>query len=66
MAYLDEDPLPLTSVVGGRVDLLRLIEELEEMYPDRFPDCNISERELAFQAGAIAIIKHLKNKTTRD
>ena len=66
MAYLDEDPLPLTSVVGGRVDLLRLIEELEEMYPDRFPDCNISERELAFQAGAIAIIKHLKNKITRD
>jgi hypothetical protein len=66
MAYLDEDPLPLTSVVGGRVDLLRLIEELEEMYPDRFPDCNISERELAFQAGAIAIIKHLKNKTIRD
>ena len=66
MSYLDEDPLPLTRVVGGRVDLLRLIEELEEMYPDRFPDCNISERELAFQAGAIAIIKHLKNKTTRD
>jgi hypothetical protein len=66
MAYLDEDPLPLTSVVGGRVDLLRLIEELEEMYPDRFPDCNITERELAFQAGAIAIIKHLKNKTTRE
>ena len=66
MAYLDEDTLPLTHVVGGRVDLLRLIEELEEMYPVRFPDCNISERELAFQAGAIAIIKHLKNKTTRD
>jgi len=66
MAYLDEDTLPLTHVVGGRVDLLRLIEELEEMYPDRFPDSNISERELAFQAGAIAIIKHLKNKTTRD
>lgn len=66
MSYLDEDPLPLTSVVGGRVDLLRLIEELEEMYPDRFPDCNISDRELAFQAGAIAIIKHLKNKTKKD
>lgn len=66
MSYFDEDPLPLTSVVGGRVDLLRLIEELEEMYPDRFPDCNISEKELAFQAGAIAIIKYLKNKTTKD
>ena len=66
MSYFYEDPLPLTRVVGGRVDLLRLIDELEEMYPDRFPDCNITERELAFQAGAIAIIKHLKNKTSRD
>ena len=66
MAYLDEDPLPLTQVVGGRVDLLRLIEELEGMYPDRFPDYNVTERELAFQAGAIAIIRHLKNKTSKD
>jgi hypothetical protein len=66
MAYLDEDPLPLTQVVGGRVDLLRLIEELEEMYPDRFPEYNITERELAFQSGAIAIIRYLKSKTSRD
>ena len=66
MAYQDEDAIPLTAVVGGRVDLFRLISELEEMYPDRFPDCNISERELAFQAGAIAVIKHLKSKTQRE
>lgn len=66
MAYLDEDALPLAMVVGGKVDLLRLISELEEMYPDRFPDCNISDRELAFQAGAIAVIKYLKSKTNRD
>lgn len=66
MAYLDEDALPLAMVVGGKVDLLRLIDELEEMYPDRFPDCNISDRELAFQAGAIAVIKYLKSKTYRD
>ena len=66
MAYLDEDTLPLTMVVGGKVDLLRRIAELEEMYPDRFPDCNISDRELAFQAGAIAVIKYLKSKTNRD
>ena len=66
MAYLDEDALPLAMVVGGKVDLLRLMDELEEMYPDRFPDCNISDRELAFQAGAIAVIKYLKSKTYRD
>ena len=63
MAYLDEDNLPLAAVVGGRVDLLRLVMELEEMYPDRFPEHSISERELAFQAGAIAVIRYLKKKT---
>ena len=66
MAYLDEDALPLTMVVGGKVDLLRLIAELEERYPDRFPEHNISERELSYRAGAIAVIKYLKSKTTKD
>lgn len=55
--------MPLALVVGGRVDLLRLIAELEERYPDRFPEHNISERELSFRAGAIAVIKYLKAKT---
>lgn len=63
MAYLDEDNLPLAAVVGGRIDLLRLIEELEQMYPDRFPNHSISEKEMAFQAGAIAVIRYLKQKT---
>ncbi len=63
MAYLDEDNLPLAAVAGGKVDLLRLIMELESMYPDRFPDHSISDRELAFQAGAIAVIRYLKKKT---
>lgn len=62
MAYLDEDNLPLTSVVGGQVDLSRLIKELEQMYPDRYPDHSISERSLAFQAGAITVIRYLKKK----
>lgn len=63
--YLDQD-LPLTMVVGGKVNLLKLIEELEERYPDRFPEHNISERELSFRAGAIAVIKYLKSKTNQD
>ena len=66
MAYLDEETIPLALVTGGKVDLVRLVDELEQMYPDRFPDCNISDRELAFQAGAIAVIKYLKSKITRD
>jgi len=60
---MDDQTVPLALVVGGRVDLLRLIAELEERYPDRFPEHNISERELSFRAGAIAVIKYLKAKT---
>ena len=60
---MDDQNVPLALVVGGRVDLLRLIAELEERYPDRFPEHNISERELSFRAGAIAVIKYLKAKT---
>lgn len=60
------DDLDLSVVIGGKVDLSRLIIELEQMYPDRFPDCNITERELAFQAGAIAVIKHLKAKINKE
>lgn len=63
MPYLDNDAIPLAAVVGGRVDLLRLIEELEKMYPDRFPNHTITEKEMAFQAGAIAVIRYLKQKT---
>lgn len=63
---MDDDTLPLTMIVGGKVDLLRLIDELEEKYPDCFPEHTISERELAYRAGAIAVIKYLKSKTKRD
>lgn len=56
------DTIPLTDVVGGRIELDKLIEELEEMYPDTFPDYTITERQVAFQAGAIAIIRYLKSK----
>jgi len=63
---MDDNTLPLTMVVGGKVDLLRLITELEDRYPDRFPEHTISERELAYRAGAIAVIKYLKSKTQKN
>lgn len=60
--FLDDETLPLTRVVGGSVDLERLIQELENMYPDIYPDHTITERDLAFRAGAISIIRYLKGK----
>jgi hypothetical protein len=32
------------------------------MYPDAYPEYNISERQMAFQAGAVAVIRYLKGK----
>jgi|GWRWMinimDraft_13_1066021.scaffolds.fasta_scaffold00038_18 hypothetical protein len=60
--FLEEETLPLTRVVGGNVDLDRLIQELEDMYPDVYPDHTITERDLAYRAGAISIIRYLKSK----
>ena len=44
----------------GRLE--RIIDELDETFPDRFPDHNLSEREFAFRAGQLDIIRLLKNK----
>ncbi len=60
--YLEAEELPLSRVVGGQVDLVKLIEELDEMYPDRYPEFSICERRMAFHAGAVAIIRYLKGK----
>ena len=61
--FLDDEELPLTRVVGGNVSLSKLIEELEEMYPDKYPEFSICERRMAFHAGAVAVIRYLKSKT---
>jgi hypothetical protein len=60
--YLEAEELPLSRVVGGQVDLVKLIEELDAMYPDRYPEFSICERQMAFHAGAVAIIRYLKGK----
>ena len=59
---VDENLLPLTRVVGGNINLRSLIKELSEMYPDEYPDYSISERELAYRAGAITVIRYLQSK----
>lgn len=60
--FLDDKEIPLTRVVGGNVSLSKLIEELEEMYPDVYPEYTISERQMAYHAGAVSIIRFLKTK----
>jgi hypothetical protein len=60
--FLDEDTLPLTRVVGGNVDLDKLIAELDHMYPDTYPDHEMTPWEAGRMAGCIEVIRHLKAK----
>jgi hypothetical protein len=61
-AYFDTETIPLTSLVGGRIDLDRLIEELDTMYPDNYPDHEMNAWQAGRMAGAIEIIRYLKSK----
>jgi hypothetical protein len=61
-AYFDAETIPLTSVVGGRIDLSVLINELDRMYPDDYPDYEMTAWEAGRMAGAIAVIRYLKSK----
>ena len=62
-AYFDAETIPLTSVVGGRIDLNILIEELDRMYPDNYPDHEMSSWAAGRMAGVIEVIRFLKSKT---
>jgi hypothetical protein len=63
-AYFDTETIPLTSVVGGRIDLNTLIEELDQMYPDNYPDHEMKPWEAGRMAGVIEVIRFLKSKRT--
>ena len=42
--------------------LERLLDELDETFPDTFPDHNLSQIEIAFRAGQLDIIRLLKHR----
>jgi hypothetical protein len=42
----------------GRIE--RLIDDLDEQFPDKFPDHTLSDKEIAFRAGQISVIRLLK------
>jgi hypothetical protein len=61
-AYFDTETIPLSTVMGGRIDLDKLIEELDTMYPDNYPDHEMKPWEAGRMAGVIEVIRFLKSK----
>jgi len=40
--------------------LERLLDDLDQQFPDKFPDHTLSDKEIAYRAGQISIIRLLK------
>lgn len=43
-----------------------LIEELERIYPDVFPDHSLQHHEIAYRAGQVSVVRYLKSKLQQD
>ena len=61
-SLFDATEIPLTDVVGGRVDLDLLIEDLNQRYPDNYPDHEMTPWEAGRMAGALMVIRYIKSK----
>ena len=48
----------------GRIE--RLIDDLDEQFPDKYPDHTLSDKEIAFRAGQISIIRMLKQNLSEN
>jgi len=44
----------------GRLE--RIVEDLEQRFPDKFPDHNLDSKQISYRAGQISIIKLLKQQ----
>lgn len=43
-----------------------LIEELDQVYPDIFPDYSLQHHEIAYRAGQVSVVRYLKSKLQSD
>jgi len=43
-----------------------VIEELDQLFPDKYPDYLLSDKEISFRAGQVSVIRYLKEKFIED
>ena len=54
-----QTPTYPNTLEWGRIE--KIIDDLDEQFPDRFPDHTLSEKEISYRAGQLSIIRLLKN-----
>jgi len=55
-----QTPTYHSTLDWGRIE--KIIDELDEQFPDKFPDHTLSEKEISYRAGQLSIIRILKDK----
>jgi hypothetical protein len=43
-----------------------IIDELDNIYPDQFPDHSQPHHEIAYRAGQVSVVRYLKSKLEKD
>ncbi len=56
-------PIP---IYPNTLELDRIIEELDEKFPDMMPDLNLSEKEFGYRVGQVSVVRYLKSNLTND
>ena len=55
-----QTPTYPSTLDWGRIE--KIVDELDEQFPDKFPDHTLSEKEISYRAGQLSIIRLLKLK----
>jgi hypothetical protein len=54
------------SIFLSTAEFDRLIEELDDLFPDQFPDYQLNEKEISYRAGQVSVVRFLKEKLSKD
>ena len=54
------------SIFLSTAEYDRLLEELDELFPDQFPDYQLNEKEISFRAGQVSVVRFLKEKLSSE
>ena len=55
-----QTPTYHNTLEWGRIE--KIIDDLDEQFPDKIPDHTLSEKEISFRAGQLSIIRILKEQ----